>query len=108
MGVYQKLKRTDTSSINYKLRFMEQFPELSRVGREELDSKFTNLGLDFYAEEEVPVTTLTRLTLPFAVILYALMFIFIPIKFLITGTWRYSLNKSNPRILNWFRSLGLM
>ena len=44
---------------------------------------------------------------PFALIIMALMFIFIPINFLITGNWGYSISKINPILLNWFRSLRL-
>ena len=106
--MYRKLKRTwSHNDLNYIPKFKELFPELSKVDNEELADRFIELGLDFYTEVRNPVKILTRLTLPFALIIMALMFIFIPINFLITGNWGYSISKSNPILLNWFRSLRL-
>ena len=106
--MYRKLKRTwSHNDLNYIPKFKELFPELSKVDNEELADRFIELGLDFYTEVGNPVKILTRLTFPFALIIMALMFIFIPINFLITGNWGYSISKSNPILLNWFRSLRL-
>ena len=106
--MYRKLKRTwSHNDLNYIPKFKELFPELSKVDNEELADRFIELGLDFYTEVRNPVKILTRFTLPFALIIMALMFIFIPINFLITGNWGYSISKSNPILLNWFRSLRL-
>ena len=106
--MYRKLKRTwSHNDLNYIPKFKELFPELSKVDNEELADRFIELGLDFYTEVRNTVKILTRLTLPFALIIMALMFIFIPINFLITGNWGYSISKSNPILLNWFRSLRL-
>lgn len=105
--MYRKLKRTwSHSELNYIPNFKKTFPELSKVNSEELADRFIELGLDFYTEERKPVHFLTRLTLPFALILLILMLIFLPLNFLITGRWGYSLGKDNY-ILNWFRSLRL-
>ena len=106
--MYRKLKRTwSHNDLNYIPKFRELFPELSKVDSEKLADRFIELGLDFYTEEKTTVKPLIRLTLPFAIIVMILMFIFIPINFLITGNWGYSISKSNPRLLNWFRSLRL-
>jgi len=106
--MYRKLKRTwSHNDLNYIPKFRELFPELSKVDSEILADRFIELGLDFYTEEKTAVKPLIRLTLPFAIIVMILMFIFIPINFLITGNWGYSISKSNPRLLNWFRSLRL-
>lgn len=106
--MYRKLKRTwSHNDLNYIPKFRELFPELSKVDSEELADRFIDLGLDFYTEVRTPAKLLARLTLPFALIVMFLMFVFIPINFLITGNWGYSISKSNPKLLNWFRSLRL-
>lgn len=105
--MYRKLKRTwSHNDINYIPNFKKIFPEISKVKSEELADRFAELNLDFYYEEQTPVSFWTRLTLPFAIILFLLMFISLPIVFLLTGKWSYPLNEKN-RILNWFRSLRL-
>lgn len=106
--IYRKLKRTWSNGyLNYIPRFKNEFPELSKVDSEELCDRFKRLNLDFYYEEVKPIKLWVRLTLPFAVILYLIMLLFIPFNFLITGAWGYSLNDKNI-ILNWFRSLKMM
>lgn len=106
--IYRKLKRTWSNGyLNYIPRFKNEFPELSKVDSEELCDRFKRLNLDFYYEEVKPIKLWVRLTLPFAVILYLIMFLFIPFNFFITGKWGYSLNDKNI-ILNWFRSLKMM
>lgn len=106
--MYRKLKRTwSHNDLNYIPKFRELFPELRNVDSEELADRFIDLGLDFYTEKKTPVKFVTRLTLPFALIAMLLMFMFMPFNFLITGNWGYTISKSNPRLLNWFRSLGL-
>ena len=106
--MYRKLKRTwSHNSINYIPRLREVFPELNKIDSEELADRFIKLKLDFFTEEITPVPFYIRLTLPFAIIVLFLMFIFSPIYFLITGNWGYQISKTNPRLLNWLRSLRL-
>lgn len=105
--MYRKLKRTwSHNNANYIPRFKEVFPELSKIDSEKLCDRFIELNLYFYYEEQTPVNFWTRLTLPFAIILFLLMFLGLPIVFLFTGKWSYPLNEKNI-ILNWFRSLRL-
>ena len=106
--MYRKLKRTwSHNDLNYIPKFKELFPELRLVDNEKLADRFIDLGLDFYTEVKTPVKFITRFTLPFALLLMCLMFIGLPFVFILTGQWGYALSKSNPRILNWFRSLRL-
>ena len=106
--MYRKLKRTwSHNDLNYIPKFKELFPELKKVDNEELADRFIDLGLDFYTEVQTPVKFITRLTLPFAIVVIVLMFLYMPIHFLFTGNWGYSLSQSNPKLLNWFRSLRL-
>ena len=106
--MYRKLKRTwSHNDLNYIPKFKKLFPELRLVDNEELADRFIELGLDFYTEVKTPVKFITRLTLPFGLLLMGLMFIGLPFVFMITGKWTYPLTEKN-RILNWFRSLRLL
>ena len=105
--MYKKLKRTwSNSELNYIPDFKREFPELKKVDNQEICDRFIKLKLDFYTEVKKPVNPLTRLTLPFALLLFVLMFLNLPIYFMLTGKWGYSLGKDN-RILNWFRVLKI-
>lgn len=105
--MYRKLKRTwSHNDLNYIPKLKKVFPELSKIDGEEMVDRFIELGLDFYTEEKTPVPLWLRLTMPFALLTMILMFIGIPINFLIRGQWGYSLGEKN-RLLNWFRSLKL-
>jgi hypothetical protein len=75
-------------------------------GEEELADRFIALKMDFYYEHKAPVNVWTRLTLPFAIFVMLGMVISLPIAFLVTGKWGYSLGENN-RLLNWFKSLRL-
>lgn len=106
--MYRKLKRTwSHNDINYIPRFKEIFPELSKISSEELCDRFIDMKMDFFCEKPTPVNIWIRLTLPFAILTIIVMFIYLPVNFLITGVWGYTISKSNPRLLNWFRSLNL-
>lgn len=105
--LYKKLKRVwSHNSMTHIPKFRETFPELKNLSYEELCDRWANLGIDFYTEEKSEVKGWIRLTLPFALILYILMFLGLPFAFIITGKWSYNIgNKS--RILNWFRMLKI-
>ena len=106
--LYQKLLRTWSNGyINHIPEFKETFPELKNVSSEELAYRFQNLKLTFYHTRLTPVNPWVRFTLPFAIIVFLLMFIGLPIVFLATGHWRYKLSDKNI-ILNWFKSLKLL
>jgi len=109
MGIFRKLKRTWSHGyLNYIPKFKEQFPELNMVSSEELADRFIKLNLNFYTEEKCYGPWWIRLTLPFALILFVLLTLSMPIKFILTGEWRYSMkSKFMLRVVNWFRSLGL-
>ena len=86
-------------------KFVETFPELSKVSSEEMCERWRRLGIEFYTEVRTPVNLWMRFTLPFALLLIVLMFISLPFNFMVTGKWGYSLSKKN-RVYNWFKSLG--
>lgn len=106
--MFRELKRTwSHNDLNYIPRFKELFPELKKVSNEDLVDRFIDLGLDFYTEKKKSVSKFNRLTMPFALILMLLMLIFMPLLFLLTGSWKYPLTEKS-KILNWFRSLKLI
>lgn len=106
--MYRKLKRVwSHNDMNYIPRFDEIFPELKKVSSEDMCDRWIDLGVDFYTERQTKVPFFVRITLPFAVLLFILMLIFIPIRFLVKGTWSYDLNNKNI-VYNWFKSLRLL
>lgn len=107
--IFRKLKRVwSHNDMNYIPKFKETFPELNKVSSEEMCDRWIELGIDFYTEERVNVPIWIRLTLPFALVTMLIMFILLPINFIITGGWGYDLRKNNTAILNWFRALRLL
>ncbi len=106
--VFRKLKRVwSYNTDSYIPKFRETFPELNKISSEEMCESWRSLGIDFYTEEKTEVKGWIRLTLPFALILFVLMFIGLPFVFIITGRWSYG-NGEKSRILNWFRVLRLI
>lgn len=106
--MFRKLKRVwSHNDMNYIPKFRETFPELNKVSSEEMCDRWISLGIDFYTEEKTKVSGWIRLTLPFALILFVVMFIGMPFAFMFTGKWSYG-NGNKSRILNWFRALHLL
>jgi len=105
---YRKLKRVYSHGYaNYIPKFDKVFPELKNLNSEELCDRFRELKLEFFQEEIKPVPIAIRFTLPFAIFIMILMFIGLPIVFLITGKWTYSFSEKN-HLLNWFKALRLL
>lgn len=105
--MFRKLKRTwSHNEMNHIPNFDKVFPELSKISREELSDRLIDLGLDFYTEEETPVSFWTRITMPFAFLTMLLMLIGLPLCFLISGKWRYPLSDKSF-LHNWFRAVRL-
>jgi hypothetical protein len=106
--VFQKLKRVwSHNHWTYIPKFSETFPELNKVSYEEMCERWKSLGINFYSEEKTEIRGWVRFTLPFALILFILMFISLPLLFMITGKWTYPNGEKNL-ILNWFRALRLV
>lgn len=106
MNMFTELKRVYSyGQMNFIPKFQETFPELKHLTREELAQRFITLGIEFYTAERKPVPILTRLTMPFALITFIIMILFMPFHYFITGNWNYKL-KNNSKLLNWFDSVG--
>lgn len=108
--MYRKLKRTwsnNSASFSFTQKFRKAFPELKKMDSEELCERLESMEVDFYYEEQTPVSFWVRLTLPLALITMIFMFLISPIIFIGTGKWGYRLGEKN-RLLNWFKSLKLL
>ena len=104
--MYRKLKRTWThgyTNTTFAIKFKKEFPELSKLDSEELCERLIKLNMEFYYTEPTKVGILTRLSMPFALIMMLLMIVFLPINFIITGSWGYKWD----RIFNWFKAVGI-
>jgi hypothetical protein len=103
--IYKKLHRTwSHNDLNYIPRFKEIFPELKKVSSEELADRFIDLDLNFYSTNEAPVSAWLRLTLPFALLAVVGMFLFLPIHFVLTGSWKYK----SLKVYNWLKALRIL
>lgn len=106
--IYRKLKRTWSNGYaNHIPRFKEVFPELKHISSEEMCDRLIDLNTEFYYEEQATISPWVRLTLPLAMLVWALMFISLPLVFVVTGKWGYSLGDKNY-IYNWLKSLRLI
>lgn len=110
MKVYNKLSRVwSRGHFKYIPNFRETFPELRNLTQEEISDRFCELGIDFYTSEQKMVNVWVRLTLPFAAVAIVIMFLTLPIKFMLSGSWGYSFkSKGLLWLYNWFSSLGLV
>ena len=103
-----KLKRTwSHNDLNYIPGFKEKFPELKHLSSEELCDRFSELNVNFFEEIEVKEKLWIRITLPIALVLTVTMFLLIPIKYIITGSWYYQL-RNTPFVYNWFKRFWLV
>lgn len=106
MNMFTELKRVYSQGyMNYVPNFQETFPELKNLTREELADRFKSLGVEFYTAERKPIPILIRLTMPFAFVTVAIMVLFKPLHYFITGHWHYRL-KYNCKLMNWFDAVG--
>lgn len=106
--VYRKLKRVWSHGYgNYIPNFDKVFPELKNLSSEEMCDRWQTLNIEFYSEEITPVKRWVRLTLPFGLLTIAIMFIGLPVCFMISGEWNYNLKGKN-HLYNWLKSLKLL
>lgn len=84
--------------------FKYSIPLLNNIDIDELDKIISKLPYDFYKKDEaIKVNIWLRLTLPFVLVVMILLIVFMPIKFIFTGRWRYA-----PNIfIKWFKLLDL-
>ena len=97
----KRLKRVNEYFVACKLKNI--MPQLKNVDVEVIEDYLERTNCIFYEEKSKPTPKWLRFTLPFALILFILMFLFLPINFIITGRWGYNRNGA----LNWFKSLNI-
>lgn len=85
----------------YELNKM--FDEFNNTPVMDIEEKLRCSDMRFYEYKLEPVPVWMRFTLPFALVMWVLMFAFLPINFMINGKWGY---EQGGWIYNWFKSLG--
>lgn len=98
MPTFLKISRFETFRVAQQLK--RSFPQLKHA---DVEGILDDLDFVFYREEEVKAPMLIRLTLPFAFLTMVLLIAVSPLKYIVTGKWRYK----STWLTNWFRSLGL-
>lgn len=101
MNTYYKLRRLSDKEVIK--RFKDGIPEFENMSHEKIRDYLSESNLEFFESVECKTSAWHRLMLPFALVLYLVMFLCLPITFMVTGVWGYK----NLMILNWFKSLGL-
>ena len=98
MAKFWEIKKMDHFSAANKLRKL--FPELRNVSN--IDDTL-RLGQIFVLKQKQATShKWIRLTLPFAFIFCILLFLFLPFRYMVTGSWDYN----SQWVYNWFKSLG--
>jgi hypothetical protein len=100
MATFWRLQKQDYFFAAIELK--KRIPELEQCDAEYLTSKLRGSNIQFYKTEKRETPLLIRLTLPFAIILFSVLFLLLPIKYVITGRWGYKVEW----LQNWLRSLG--
>lgn len=95
---FWKYKTEHSSTVAYNLK--RSIPELKHVSTETIEyavRKYT-----FLSQEKTKAAWWIRLTLPLAIVAWILLFIYLPVNYVIKGEWGYS----NTWVENWFRQLS--
>jgi len=100
MKFYWYKRKIDYFSVAMELK--KVIPELKVSTSDHIEDCLRGSGLEFYRVTNKKVPVFIRLTLPFAAITFVVLFLTLPIKFMVTGKWGYD----NERLRNWFTSLG--
>ena len=100
MSTFWRLRKTDyyMTAIDLKKRI----PELSKVDAEYITSRLRGSNMEFYKRETVKTPFYSRLTLIPALVLMLVLFIFMPVNYIISGKWGYKW----IWLKNWLNSLG--
>ena len=96
MSTFWKFKTVSA----YKLK--EAFPELKQILLEDIEQRLRYSGMILVKRERVSVPFWVRLTLPFALIAIIILYVSLPIKYMLNGKWGYN----KDWLYNWFKSLG--
>ena len=100
MSQYWRLKKQDYFMTAIELQ--KCLPELEKCSIERIENHLRGSQLVFYKKENVRTSFVMRITLPLSFVAMIVLFIGMPINYIISGKWGYKRNW----IANWFRSLG--
>jgi hypothetical protein len=100
MKTFWRLQEVDYYSVAIDLK--RRIPDLKHVDYEWIADHLKGSNLLFYRQEKAPIPFYMRLTLIPALVVLVILFIGLPINYLITGYWRYNW----LWLKNWFTSLG--
>jgi hypothetical protein len=100
MAYFWKIKVRDYYWTAIELK--KSLPQLKGVPVDDIVDNLRGSRLGIVSEDSVPKPFWVRLTLPFGIVLILILLICLPIKFMITGTWRYKY----VWVSNWLTSLG--
>ena len=82
----------------------DAIPELKGTSLKQIDDYLSETSLIFYEQGLAVQSPIHRLSIIPALILWVILFILMPVNFIITGYWGFEL----PNIIKvWFRSLNL-
>lgn len=87
MQLVKREQKLDYSDAAFELK--KNIPELYKVYSEDIANHIRGSGLRFYKEDKVKTTFLFRLTLIPAILLIIVLFVGLPINYLLTGKWHY-------------------
>lgn len=97
---FWRLRRQDYWMAAIELK--RAIPELKDSDTDRLASYIRSSKLNFYEQEKAPTSRWMRITLPFGLIAMLILFILMPINYMIVGQWGYKWRW----LTNWLRALG--
>ena len=100
MSKFWKIERKDYWWTANELQ--KRLPELKGSFVSDIEENLRGSGLTFMEYKSVKKPFWVRLSLPFGLLLMLILLIFLPVKFMFTGTWNYKWQW----LSNWFTALG--
>lgn len=101
MKTFWRLRKKDQYFTALELK--KVIPQLKSCDVETIEDHLRDLDMEFYQTEKIKSPIWIRLTLPLAFIIMIVLYILMPINYIITGHWGYKYES----LTNWLRSLGL-
>ena len=98
------LKERKVGSLHAAKILKDAIPELKNMTPKQISDYLSETSLIFYEQGLAVQSPIHRLSIIPALILWAILFILMPINFIVTGYWGYQFPNA---IRFWFRSLNL-
>ena len=100
MSKFWEIKKLDTYSTAIELK--HHLPMLEKYSTDDIVDHLRGSGLHLIKEQKTETKIWVRFTLPIAFVVFLIMLLSLPIRFMFTGSWYYD----NQKIANWFRAVG--